>query len=56
MSKFGKIYVEIDGKLTDISDLERADYEFFLNVIMESIRIAYMIQIKNLPVDKKPDQ
>lgn len=40
--KWGRIFVEINGKITDITDLEQKDYEEFLDK-MKSLEIMYNI-------------
>jgi len=42
--KFGRIFIELDGDLTDISGLDKEDYEDFLEMI-HRLRIAYITTI-----------
>jgi len=44
--KAGAIYIELDGELTNITELDREEYEQFLE-IMEKLRIAYNILINH---------
>ena len=39
--KFGKIMIEVDGILTDVTTLPRPQYERFLEM-MNQLRIAYI--------------
>jgi len=43
--KAGKIFIELDGELTDISTLDKEDYEEFLEM-MHRLRVAYITIIK----------
>jgi len=44
IKKAGAIYIELDGELTNITELDREEYEQFLE-IMEKLRIAYNVLI-----------
>ena len=44
--KAGAIYIELDGKLTNITELDQEEYEQFLE-IMEKLRIAYNVLINH---------
>ena len=44
--KTGAIYIELDGELTNITELDREEYEQFLE-IMEKLRIAYNVLINH---------
>ena len=43
---FGKIYVELDNKLTNITELKREYYELFLKLTGE-LNLAYWVAIHN---------
>lgn len=40
--KFGEIFIEVDGKLTNIKDLNKSDYEWFIES-MRATLIAYKV-------------
>ena len=42
MKKFGSIFIEVDGKLTNIQDLPKSDYERFLEG-MRSLMVMYKV-------------
>jgi hypothetical protein len=44
--KFGEIFIEVDGKLTNIKDLDKPDYEWFLES-MRATMIAYYVLKEN---------
>jgi len=49
---FGKIYVELDNKLTNITDLKRDQYELFLN-LTAALNLTYRACIQAEKRSKK---
>ena len=41
MGKFGKIYIELNDELVDITDLDKDNYEEFLD-LMTSVKLSYI--------------
>lgn len=42
MAKLGKLYIERDGVITDITELPREEYEAVMDIFM-SVRTAYVV-------------
>lgn len=52
--KFGRLFIEINGTLTDISELEKDDYEELLRILQQVITAYVIIAMKDKP--KKDDK